>query len=274
MTIAMVVPLAVGNAVRLFLAPPVGARKWRLLRKTADNFVGESDPAAYLVEESDDRVILDSRNLLNGAQVFYRAYYWDGSAWTPSATVVATPAATYRDDGVDVLTIVRERLFYGLQVELARGTLKHESGAIPVLTAPPVFEDTRWPCVTVHVNDDSSSGRALGETFPVDEFDEDWNEREGWLASVQLTIMAWSLNPDQRITLRQALRRIIIGNLSIFDEAGMINVEFRQQDMEDFTSYNAPVYQAMCTLTCQAPANIVTNAGVITDVIQTITAGN
>lgn len=271
--ISLIQPIAVGNALRVFLEVPAAASKLRLLRKVADTFAGQDDAGALLVSDVLERTALDMVGLVNGTLYYYRPYYWIAGAWSAGTTVTATPSATYADRGGDVLSLVRERIDLGLQVELARGTLAHEFGHIPVLTAPPIFEDTRWPIVTVHLQNEAPGERGVGEMPFPDEFDGDagqWHESEGWLARVQVLIMGWSLNPDERIELRKALRRIVIANLTIFDFAGMIEVVFEQQDTEDFGSYSVPVYQVMSTLSCLAPVLVGSNVGAIEDVIQTI----
>lgn len=277
MSITSVVPLAVGNALRVFLMPPAGAILWRLLRKETDDISGESDPAARRVYEGDDRSALDSSLLVNGETYFYRVFYWDGTAWAGAESVSAVPVASYADASTDVLSVVRDRLDYGLQVEVSRSVLSPESGGIAVLTAPPVYEDTRWPMVTVHLQDEAPFQRGIGEMIESDEFDAlagDWQGTEGWMAKVQLTIIGWSQNPDERVELRKALRRIVVANLPVFDEHGIVNIDFRQQDMEALSGeYPTNVYQSMCTFTCVAPVRVVSRGDAIADVTSTIVEG-
>lgn len=265
--IAMIQPLAAGNALKVILDVPADASALRLLRRVTDAFTGQDDPDAYLVSDVLERATLDSVSLVNGTLYYYRPYYFIGSDWSAGTTVSATPAATYEDRTSDVLDIVRERLDLGLQVEVARTTLTHEQGHIKVLTAPPVLEDTVWPVVTVHLTNEAPGERGVGEMS--DEFEGDSN---GWLARVSLTIMGWSLNPDERIELRKALRRIVLANMGLFDFAGMVEIEFSQQDTEDFNSFGAPVYQTLCTFSCLAPVVVGSDLGTaIDDVTITIT---
>lgn len=269
--ISLIQPVAAGNALRIFLEPPTGARRWRLLRKLSDTFLGEED--TIRIYEGDDKSILDTAGLVNSTLYYYRAYYFDGVAWTASVTASGTPASSYSDVYADVLSFVRERLDLGLQNEVARGNLLHDDGHIKVLTAPPTSEDTRWPVVTVHLQDESPAERGIAEMIEADDDlgEEGWNEKEGWLARNQLSIMGWSLNPDERIELRKALRRIVLSNLPIFDYAGMSQIEFSQQDTEDFGSFGAPVYQVLCTLSCIAPVQVGAKVRAIEEVYQTIT---
>lgn len=252
-------PIAPGNAIRLLLGPPSGADKWRVLRKDTDDFSGQDDPDANLVYEGDDKTIVDHQFLINDQLYYYKAYYWVNGAWQASETATGMPSAAYREASTDVLSLLRDRLDWGFRVEVERGVITHDYNAVPILTAPPIFEDTRWPCVTVHLESESPVERSLGEAFMPDFYDVDedaWEGHEGWLASVQIQIIAWSLNPDERIEMRKAIRRIIQANLPLFDYEGIIKIEISQRDLEDFTSFQAPVYQSMCSFSCLAPAQI------------------
>lgn len=252
--ISMIFPLAVGNAVRLILQPPSQAVYWRVLRKATDDFIDQDDDQAYQVYEGDEKSFVDARFLQNDVVQFYRAYYWDGSIWTSSASVPGKAHADYGEASHDVQLVVRERLEWGLQEEVRRATLRAQSGAISVLTAPPVFEDTRWPMVTVSLLNDSAAERGLGEEIWPDAFDGDWSDDEGWIASTQLSIVGWSLNPDERIALRRALRRLIIANLPVFSDYGFQQVEFSQHDVDAVSGeYPAPIYQSAGTFSCLAP---------------------
>jgi hypothetical protein len=255
--ISTVLPLPVGNALRLFLEPPAGSLEWRILRKGTDTFTDQNDPNAVVAYQGTEPVVLDAQALQNGVLTYYRAFYWNGSAWLVSATASGTPNPTYQDFSPDVLSIVRDRIDAGLQVEVARGALSPASGSISVLSAPPVFEDTRWPVVTVHLLSEQPAERMLGEMFTDDVFDPVSGtgiESEGWLARTQLSIVGWTQNPDERIALRQALRRLLVMNLPVFDAAGLVQIDISQQDIDAVSGeYPAPVYQTVGTFTCMAP---------------------
>ena len=272
MSITAISPIAAGAALRIFLTPPVGAIAWRILRLPTDTFAGPSDPLATLVHAGTSKSVLDDGGLIDGSLYWYRIYYWSGTAWTASESVSASPSATYTDESEDALTVLRDRLEAGLLVEVQRGHLVHVDGAIPVLTAPPVYDDTRFPVVTVHLQNESPAERYIGENLTGDDNDIDWfsgtsTDSQGWLAETTLTVMGWALNPDARKDLRKAIRRVIVANLPVFDEHGLLNVSFTQQDTEDFTAYSAPVYQVMTTVTCKTPILVsAPGADIITDV--------
>lgn len=264
-------PLPVGNALHLSLVPPSGATRWRLLRKGADDFTGESDPEAYVAYEGQDRAITDAHFLQNDIPAFYRAYYWDGSAWSASATASGTPRATYQDASTDALSVVRDRLEAGLAVEVGRGALQPAQGFIQVFTAPPVADGgVQLPVFTVHLENEDPGDRGIGEMVAADEFNslsDTWSESEGWLAKVDLEIVAWSLNADERIELRKALRRILVANLPVFDSFGMVEITFSLRDMDALSGeYAANIYQVMCRFTCMAPVKVTNAADPITDV--------
>lgn len=272
----MLQPLSVGNAIRVILDPPDGSLYWRILRNTTGTFSGEADPSSMLVYEGVENFAVDTGSLQNGTPYYYCAFYWNGSTWAADTAASCTPNATYQDSSTDVLSVVRDRIDAGLQVEIARGTLVPQSGEIKVLTAPPFFQDTRWPVVTVHLLSEAPAERGLGEVLVPDNFDfsdGEWNEGEGWLARVQLAVIGWSENPDERISLRQALRRLIVANLSVFDSKGMIEIEFSQQDVDAISGeYPAPVYQSAGTFTCTAPILVGDQVDEITDVQVTATS--
>jgi hypothetical protein len=233
----------------------------RVLRKLADTFTGYNDPNAFVVYAGLEGFALDFESLSNGTPYFYHSYSYDGSAWTdgdPGGSSTATPAATNAETGPDPLSLVRDRLAVGLAAEVAAGNLSPQSGLIQVLTAPPLFESTSWPLVTVHLRSDAPEVRGIGELDVPDYFDPvtgSWNISEGWLAAVQLDIIGWVVaNPDERIALRKAIKKILQGNLPVFDQAGMVLIQFSATDVEDFESYASPVYQTVYSFSCLAPS--------------------
>jgi len=194
--------------------------------------------------------------------------------------VSCTPATTYQDDCVDAQTIVRNRLELGLAAEVARGAITlppNNNGDIEVLTAPPNFDNTRWPVVSVDVSTETPDNRAIGENIANDAFDTEtglWEDHEGWQAKTQLTIVGWSLNSDERIELRKAIRRVVLANLAVFDALLLLQIELTQQDVEDLNNYPAPVYETVCLFSCVTPLAINAPSAPITDVDVTVTVTN
>lgn len=263
--IHMVQPLSVGNALRLYLEPPAGAVRWKILRKGADSFSGPADESGAVVYEGDERVVVDARYLQNDVRAFYRPYYTtDGITWTAGPTASGTPVATYEEQTSDVLALLRERLESGLQVEVQRGNLVNDLGYIQVYAAAPSLErDLTFPLVTLHLDNEDPSVRGIGESLGADDFDaigDGWTESEGWLADVRISVIGWSLNADERIELRKAIRRIVIANLSVFASEGWQQVNLSLQDNDAISGeYPAPIYQVVGSFTCQAPV-VVTNS--------------
>lgn len=257
--ISMVLPLHVGNAMQLLIEPPAGAVVWRVLRKASPDFAGHDDPTALLVYEGDERAFIDSMSLQNEVMQFYCAFYSaDQISWVPSQVANGTPTADYVDRTTDVLSIMRDRLEAGLLVECQRGNFLPELGYIQVYTAPPSLEqDLRFPLVTLHLESESPTERGIGEMLAPDQFDAigfDWDESEGWLASVRLTIIGWSLNSDERLELRKAIRRLVVANLPVFAGHGWVMPELVQQDVDAINGeYPSPMYQVMSTFSCVAP---------------------
>jgi len=251
MPIASIQNLPIGNAIRLFLSPPLTATEWILLRKTTNDITVHTDVAASVIHHGVDHVVLDTSALLNGTPYFYRVFWFDGTAWTADAnTYTATPAATYSADDCDPLSIVRERLELGLIDSVAKGRLQHARNKIQVLNAPPLASDVAWPVVTIHLVNDAPGNRAMGEFIGDDE------DGDGWLSAASLRVVGWTLNPDERIALRQELKRIVLANLPVFDALGLYTINFTQSDQDDFETYSAPVYQVDCQFTCEATSAV------------------
>jgi hypothetical protein len=273
--IKMLVPLPIGNAVKVLLSPPQGAVLSRVLRAEGNyQFSGVDDPNAVVVYQGDGNYAVDAAGLQNGTPYTYGDFSFDGSEWSAGSAAPVTPLAAYADTSTDVLSVLVSRFEAGLQNEIANGALLPPAGVIDVLNAPPAFEETSWPVVTVHVTNDGSAERGIGEQLDADSFDvigNVWDETHGWIARAHLTVIGWSKNPDERIALRKSLRRLVIGNLPVFQGFGMTRIDFSQTDAEDMGSYPVPVYQTVGTFTCYAPAVVGTTADSITEVSSSLT---
>jgi len=270
--ISMIQPLNAGNALRLFLQPPDGAVRWKVLRKGNGTFSGHDDPSAIVAHEGDERVIVDTAFLQNEVMAFYCPFYTsDGATWTAGPVATGTPAAIYQEHTTDVLSFLRERLEAGLLVEVQRGNFAPDLGYIQVYTAPPSLEQNlRLPLVTVHLDNEEPAERAIGELVDTDEFNAigfDWQESEGWLASVRVMVIGWSLNSDERLELRKAIRRIVIANLPVFAAQGWEQVSLSQQDIDAINGeYTAQLFQVMSTFTCLAPVRVSGTVGAVRDI--------
>jgi hypothetical protein len=268
--ISYLAAIPAGNAVQLLFAPAQAATEWLLLRNTTGEFPVYNDPnSALLYRGSTERSLLDVRALINGTVYYYCLFELIAGTWYPTPVQSATPAAAYGDASNDVMLVLRERLELGLANEVALKRLQSAYGRVPVLTAPPVFEDTKFPIVTVHLASEMPAERAVGEVIDPDCFNPDdgvWTSSEGWLASVSINVVGWALNADVRLMLRMALRRIVTANLPVFDSFGFVLVQTQQSDMEDFESYAAPVYQTLLSFSCVAPVRVTSQStAVITD---------
>jgi len=270
MSISLLEPLPCGNAIRVFVNPDPGAVFWRVLRRTADVFTGPDDSGAVVVaDQSTDNVTLDLKALVNGTPYFYRLYWWDGAAWNATASISATPAASYAGDAIDPLAIVRERLDLGLQAEVAAGRLQPQSGAIPVLKSPYVVSDqVSFPTVFCHLDSFAPAERFLGEDIepPDHPSGQPWSLFQGFLARNQINIGGVSRLPDERNALRRALTRILQANLEVFAGLGLNLVEFSFGDREELQENSAPLFITGGTFSCIAPSFVVGQVPEITDV--------
>ncbi|MBI1207448.1 MAG: hypothetical protein GC191_09205 [Azospirillum sp.] len=262
--------IPVGNALRLSLEPPAGAEYWRVLRRTSDSFAGPDDAGAVVVaDQSDEAAIIDSDGLANGAAYFYRAYYWVSGAWVASGTNSGTPLSSYSAADIDPLVVLRDRLRLGLADAVARGVLQPHSGEIKVLTAPfASAKDASFPVVSVHLDHDAPSDRFLGELLCADADDGIGGSisGEGWHSQATLNVVGVSLNPDERIALRRAIKAIVIANLDVFESKNMWRVEFTQRDTESFQENNAALYITSGTFTCTFPSYVFDDGAAVSGV--------
>lgn len=268
----MIIPVPAGNALRVFITPPAGAVYWRVLKMGNDGFTGPDDTDfAVIAYAGDEKVFVDCEGLINESMMFYRPYYkMPDDTWLAGATANGTPAATFEDQFVDVMSFVRNRLEAGLLVEVQRGNLITELGHVQVYTAPPSLDQgVVFPAVTISLDSESPTERSLGEDIGGDDFDAiggDWFESEGWLAETQLSIIGWSLNSDERIELRKAIRRVILANLAVFDSKGLSQVGLSMNDVDSLSGeFTVNMYQVMATFTCVAAVRVGAGTGSIQD---------
>lgn len=272
--ITYLAPLPIGNAARCLFSAPAGATACKVLRRATLPFVGGiNDTGAAVVYDGSpsEPGFIDAQSLQNDTLAYYQDYYLVAGVWTFDAGPVSvTPTATGQIAGPDPQELVRDRLEWGLKVEVDAGRLKHVDGAIPTLSAPPIYEETQFPIVTVHLAGMEPFAHGVGEVPAPDVFDldaDDWLDAEGYLIRFRLTVVAWIVgNPDTRIALRKAIHRILLGNLPVFADKGFIEVEWSAVDSEDFESYGAPMYQSIFTLTGIAPSAISALSPAIDDV--------
>ena len=250
-------PLYAGNALRLFMSPPAGAVLWRVLRKGSDTFTGHDDSSALVAYEGTEKVWLDFESLTNDVAAFYKPYYQDSAgAWTAGTTSHGTPTATYKDNTTDVVGVVRDRLERGLKVECDRGNLVTDLGYVQVMIASPIFENVKFPLVTIHVENQEPEAHGIGDILD-NENGFSFNDERGFLRNVGLTIIAWSLNGDERKHLRDAISAILQANRDVFDAAGVVQITWSQSDIDAVNGeYPAPIFQAMTNLSCVAPVRV------------------
>ena len=267
--LAMIYPLHAGNALRLMLMPPSGAVRLRVLRKTSGDFVSVDDPQAVVVYDGQAvGSLTDFTAVQNGVTLHYMAFYHDGARWSPGGSKSAQAGVRYEDQSVDVPGILRDRLDLGLRQYVARGALKHRSGHIPVMTASPMYEDTPMPVVTLHVDDDSAAEMGIGDELGELGIGDDGmgHSLDGWLSRYQIQVVAWSLNAEERETLRKAIKAVLLANGPVFEDAGLLQRTLSVSNQEDFTTYAAPVYKVVARFGCLASTAVDRRDIVVTEV--------
>lgn len=247
-----------GNAIALTVYAAGGLDAWRLLRRADTAFVGADDPDAAVIAEGADLdgfyPVFDYTGLVNGQTYGYQHYILVDGVWTASGDpVTAVPAYVAEPlfGSPDFAGLLRERLALGLAAEVAAGRLRHASGAIPVLAANPLIESVQMPLVTVILTERRAEVRGIGEILMPDQGDADWvTSSEGWLDRSVLQIVVWATNHDDRLRLRDAVQRVLMLNLPVFDAAGYYTPDISEADSADFDTYSAPAYQSVFTFSC------------------------
>lgn len=271
--IALIEALSAGNAVRLILSPPPGAADWRILRRTSDTITGPDDAGAVRVADwCRAEVWLDDEGLVNGTRVFYRVFYRNaaGAPITPAPDSVSViPAHTARSPEITPLRVIRQRIEAGLAAAVADGRLKPPSGRVPIVIAPMMErEKIRLPVVSIHMESDRPMERAVAEYIASDELaDGDIDITEGWLSEVTINIVGVSLNPDERVSLGEVLKHIILANLPIFSAYNIIRPAMTLTHSELVPEEKAaPLYVAAGTFTCIAPSTVTATGPAVTGI--------
>jgi len=247
--ITKLIPLISGNAVSLELSPPVAALYWRILRNTSGVFANEN--AQTIVYQGEGTELVDYDDLENGTPYFYKVFYWNGTAWISSqAAQAVTPALLFTDTSVDPQELVRARLDSGLNALIAAGKLTHPRNHITVLNASPQIEDTAFPVVTVHLQSDNPDNRFISD------FTDNAIDSIGWYSAVDLEVVAWCINGDERHDLRAAIKSVLIANLELFNASGLLQISTKFSDSEDFESYQCPIYRTHVSFSCLSDSSI------------------
>jgi hypothetical protein len=273
------IPLSIGNAVKLSFIPP-SDDEWagtRILRKAGTISVpavisGPTDAAATIIWDQsgettnqsldEARWMLDIQGLVNGILYTYAAYAYDAVPnYSDVLTITVTPAVTYTYQSFELKDLFLDRLPVTMADELLRGMIRLKSGVtkIPVISASPApgSEDT-WPVVSVHLDSDAMNTEAIGHETGGQTFNEGtnlWVTNEGAYFAQAVSVLAWTLNPEERDEMRRALKRqitVVMHELVELGQAAQLGLNL--QDAEEFSLYPAPVYFAICHVTCLALA--------------------
>ncbi len=271
MTIALLEPLAAGNAVRLIPSrPPAGAVAWRALRRRAEAAPpsGPDDNQAALVADWGDwDALVDTDGLENGQAYRYALFYRDadGAEILPrSAPRTVRPEASARDLSPDVPALVRARVEAHLAACVTDGQLTPRERHIPVVASPSVDAGrTSFPIVAVQLESDRPAERAIGDLLSVEEsealdaagFGDPLDEQTGWLSDISVAITCVSLNPDERATLGRAVRHGLVANLPVWAANGLLRpaASITHSEMTPDEKGGVALYIAAVQFTCLAP---------------------
>ena len=264
-------PLAVGNAVRLGFVPPADPT-WKgvLILRKIGAITGPTDATATVAfdgsgraadrDREETRWLLDYQGLVNGSAYTYAIYAYDAvRTYSTPRTATATPAISYTYRTFDLKTFLVERLKVFLREALVRDALRLKTGVqdIDVFSGTPAPGiKFKMPAVTVHRDEDRQDQESIGHDIGPDEWEESsalWVTREGVYFAQQVTVLGWTLNPEERDALYGSLKECLVVHaheLLETGEAAQFSVGGR--DAEELAAYDAPVYFAVFNVSCLA----------------------
>lgn len=252
--ITMIMPLGVGNAVKMFFEPPEKAENMKVMKKGSPGITGPDDQSAALVFTGIRDYFVDDVGLMNGVTYWFKPFYLIGGDWVGGDERSVIPAYTDKDLTSDPLTVLRERLRSGFESAIEAGEVANVR-VIPVYDAPPQNTvDTPFPCVSLIYADESPAEEFIGMDIIGDSLDDEssWFDSHGYIGNFSIDIGIWCINPVQRRTLRKILRKLLLANNDVFSSHGFVNVTYNTRD-EDMLNESPPLYIVIGSFRCQAP---------------------
>ncbi len=247
----------------------------RILRVLgAGPITGPTDPAATIIFEGRGSLTHDfrpifrpdpalatgrARQILDLLVVPTQLYTYAVYAANDDATVfspASVEALTTPDIPVlvepDVHQLLMDYIDHGLARALASKALKipknmaGQISALSVVSALPRLDDTTWPVVSVHLDDDSPSDYALGDVVQAYDLTEGVSlPHLGYLSLLSFSIGGWAAdNPVVQRSLYRILKGLLMGARQLLTECGVLKLELTGGYREDMQSYDMPMYSA------------------------------
>lgn len=243
-----------GSAIRIIVNPETGTGivRVKIIRNTTGVFIGPTDSNSELV---DDRSVnskesqygfVDINNLEDGTRYYYACYQYNGTSWIASNAKSIISERTMYTVGEDPYLNIISRVDLGLKGEIKDKTYISSTGEVPVVTIPPDRNFTNFPTVSIKVVSDEAADWSISNVIIPDKYlSPDWEESVGYFGRMVMEIRGWCNNADNRISLRQSLRRIVQSNLPVWGELGLFNITWSQRDSENYNTFNTPVYSTI-----------------------------
>jgi hypothetical protein len=277
-------PFGYGGGVRLHWLNPADAafHHVKIIRKTVNSFSGHNDPAATViysgkgvqtaphqtvfrpspaVTEVRHRCTIDSKGVLWATTYYYAIYAMNVAENDVSVAVVksgGTPDVSVFEE-VDVIGLLLEYISAYFKRQIAVQGLKVPSGVteLPVLDSPPLIENVKFPCISIHLDTDAPEGYSIGDDLNQLSAEGDATvHRRGYLAGFTLSITGWTENPEIRRHLYRHLKGCLLSARQLLEQSGVVNTRLTGRYAEDFEGYNMPLFSAAFSLTGQLQASV------------------
>jgi|GEM_PF-5603228 len=283
-----VTPITFGGGVRVDWLNPTDAAYDHviILRKLTNNIAGPTDPGATLVYtgpgwpndefraiinpypvtgETRYRWVMDTVGLAWATTYYYAIYAANLPETDLSAKIsgkaVVPDAATFEE--VDVIGVLMDYLPSYLARTIAQGALrvKTEVTTIPVTDGPPLLDNIAFPVVSLHLEQDATNNFGLGDRVGSAGQTGGIVTRRGYLSSQNLKIIGWAGdNPEVRRSLYRAIKAALTAGRPTLGAYGVINPSLTGAYMEDFESYDMPMFFGVFTLSYTLPTCVVVAA--------------
>lgn len=168
------------------------------------------------------------------------------SAQAAQTVIVADIVAL---DEPDIVGLLIPFLKNGLARALVTGALQIPKKTadrvteLPVLEGPPRLEGLTFPCVSIHLDDDSPSDYVVGDiTDHVLDTATLGANGLGYFSVQTLTIAGWAQGPEVRRSLYRGLKGILMASRRLLAATGVEKAEFSGSYKEDFESHDFPMF--------------------------------
>ena len=152
-------------------------------------------------------------------------------------------------DEPDIVGLLLPFLRAGMARALVTGSLKipkktaDQITALPVVEGPPRLEALTFPCVSIHLDDDSPSDYVVGDvTDSLAAANTLGVNGLGYFSVQTITVAGWAQGPEIRRSLYRTLKGLLMAARRLLAAAGVEKSEFSGSYREEFEAYDFDLF--------------------------------